>query len=96
MGRRARKRFALNADMAVTVLGVVGFLGFLVAARMESANSSPYDYMAYAWFFAFGVIKFCLPWMLSKRDATRRGRARIGAPAPIEIIDAEPRWFRSI
>ena len=89
MGRRARKQFALDAELAVTVLGVAGFLGFLVAARMDNASSSPFDYMAYAWLFAFGAIKFCLPLMLSKRAAAKRWRSRVGTQAAIQI-DAEP------
>jgi hypothetical protein len=35
-------------DSVVTLLGVVGFLGFLIAARMDHANASPFDAMAYA------------------------------------------------
>jgi hypothetical protein len=38
----------MAADLAVTVMGVGGFLGFLVAARMDDANTSPFDVMAYA------------------------------------------------
>ena len=53
MGKRARSRSAIAADLAVTVMGVGGFLGFLVAARMDDANASPFDAMAYAWFFGF-------------------------------------------
>jgi hypothetical protein len=33
MGKRSRS--AMAADLAVTVMGVGGFLGFLVAARMD-------------------------------------------------------------
>jgi hypothetical protein len=92
MGKRARSRTALTADLTVTVLGVVGFLGFLVAARMDDANSSPFDAMAYIWFFAFGGIKFCLPRFRSKREEL--GRA--GRPlAPVNAVEAEPRWYRS-
>jgi hypothetical protein len=60
------------ADFAVTVLGVVGFLGFLLAGRMDDANSSPFDVFAFVWFFTFGGIKSCLPWLLSKRAAAKR------------------------
>jgi hypothetical protein len=82
MGRRARDRMAAMADLAVTVLGVAGFLGFLLAARMDDANASPFDVFAFAWFFIFGAIKACLPWLLSKRSASRRASAdwRVGAP----------------
>jgi predicted MFS family arabinose efflux permease len=72
MGRRTRERTEAMANLAVTVLGVAGFLGFLVAARMDDANSSPFDVLAFAWFFIFGAIKACLPWLLSKRSASRR------------------------
>lgn len=76
MGRRARSRTALNADVVVTVLGVAGFLGFLWVARMDDADTSPYDVFAFAWFFAFCVIKACLPWFLSMRVAARRASFR--------------------
>jgi hypothetical protein len=76
MGRRAKSRTALNADLVVTVLGVAGFLGFLCAARMDDADASPHDVFAFAWFFAFCAIKACLPWFLSKRVAARRASFR--------------------
>jgi xanthine/uracil permease len=60
------------ADFAVTVLGVVGFLGFLLAGRMDDANVSPFDVFAFVWFFTFGGIKFCLPSLLSRRAAGKR------------------------
>jgi predicted MFS family arabinose efflux permease len=60
------------ADLAVTVLGVAGFLGFLLAGRMDDANASPFDVFAFVWFFTFGGIKCCLPWLLSKRAAAKR------------------------
>jgi hypothetical protein len=74
MGRRTRERAAAMADLAVTVLGVAGFLGFLLAARMDDANASPFDVSAFAWFFVFGAFKACLPWLLSKRTASRHAR----------------------
>lgn len=69
MGYRARLRRAAAAELTVTVLGVAGLLGFLMAGRMDDANASPFDVFAFIWFFAFAVIKFCLPWLLSKRPA---------------------------
>jgi hypothetical protein len=39
MGRRSRMRAAVGADLAVTVLGVAGLLGFLMAGRMDDANA---------------------------------------------------------
>jgi hypothetical protein len=69
MGRRTRER--AMADLAVTVLGVAGLLSFLLAARMDDANASPFDVIAFAWFFIFGAIKACLPWLMSKRSASR-------------------------
>jgi hypothetical protein len=82
MGRRARARTAATADLAVTVLGAAGFLGFLLAARMNDANASPFDAVAFTWFFTFGVIKLCLPWLLSKRAAAKRISSRwaVGSP----------------
>jgi hypothetical protein len=72
MGRRARARTAAMADLAVTVLGIAGFLGFLLTGRMDDANASPFDVFAFVWFFTFGGIKLCLPWLLSRRDAAKR------------------------
>lgn len=72
MGRKARARIAATADLAVTILGVAGFLGFLLVARMYDANTSPFDVVAFIWFFTFGGIKACLPWLLSKRAAARQ------------------------
>jgi hypothetical protein len=71
MGRRSRMRAAAGADLAVTVLGVAGLLGFLMAGRMDDASGSPFDIFAFVWFFTFGGIKLSLPWLL-KRAATRR------------------------
>jgi hypothetical protein len=94
MGKRARSRSAIAADLAVTVMGVGGFLGFLVAARMDDANASPFDGMAYAWLFGFLMLKLCLPWFRSKRIASKRRRT--ADPAPLEnVLEAEPRWYRS-
>jgi hypothetical protein len=93
MGKRARSRSAMAADLAVTVMGVGGFLGFLVTARMDDANASPFDVMGYAWFFGFRA-ELCLPWFRSKRIASKRmrsdNRASLG-----NVLDAEPRWYRS-
>jgi hypothetical protein len=65
-------RKAAMADLTVTVLGVAGFLGFLMVGRMDDANASPFDIFAFVWFFAFAVIKFCSPWLLSRRPAAHR------------------------
>jgi hypothetical protein len=73
MGRRARARTAAMADFVVTVLGVAGFIGFLLAGRMDDVNASPFDVFAFVWFFTFGGIKFFLPWLLWKRAAAKRG-----------------------
>jgi len=82
MGRRTRELTETMANLAVTVLGVAGFLGFLVAARMDDANSSPFDVFAFAWFFIFGAIKACLPWFYRSgplRDVPRAtGRSAEG------------------
>jgi hypothetical protein len=94
MGKRARSRSAMAADLAVTEMGVGGFLGFLVAARMDDANTSPFDIMAYAWFFGFLVLKLCLPWFGSKRIASKRKRSSDSASLG-NALDAEPRWYRS-
>ena len=64
-------RAASGADLAVTVSGVSGLLGFLMAGRRDDANASPFDIFTFIWFFAFGGIKLSLPWLL-KRAAARR------------------------
>jgi hypothetical protein len=94
MGKRARSRSAMAADLAVTIMGVGGFLGFLVTARMDDANASPFDVMGYAWFFGFLVLKLCLPWFRSKRIASKRKRSDNRASLG-NVLDAEPRWYRS-
>jgi hypothetical protein len=74
MGRRSEIWTASMAELAVTVLGVAGLVGFLMAGRMDDANASPFDIFAFAWFFTFGGIKLSLPWLL-KRVATRRSKS---------------------
>jgi len=78
MGRRSRVRTASMAELAVTVLGVAGLLGFLMAGRMDDANASPFDIFAFVWFFTFVGIKLSLPWLL-KRAAARRS---VSGPTP--------------
>jgi hypothetical protein len=78
MGRRSRMRAASMAELAVTVLGVAGLLGFLMAGRMDDANASPFDIFAFVWFFTFAGIKLSLPWLL-KRAAARRP---VSGPTP--------------
>jgi hypothetical protein len=75
MGRRTNLRKAETADLCVTLLGVVGFLGFLAAARMNEAGSAPFDVIALVWFATFGAIKIGLPWLLAKREGPEH-RAR--------------------
>jgi hypothetical protein len=76
MGRRARARTASIADWAVTLLGVAGVLAFLLAARMDDTNALLYDVFAFVWFFTFGGIKLCLPWLLLKRTVAQRDAKR--------------------
>jgi hypothetical protein len=76
MRRGSRQFTAPAADLAVTILGVGGLLGFLLAGRMDGgANASPFDVFAFVWFFTFGGIKLSVPW-LSKRAAARRAADR--------------------
>jgi hypothetical protein len=89
MGKRARSGTALFMDSVVTVLGVAGFLGFLAAARMDDANASPFDAMAYAWFFGFLVLKMCLPWFRSRRAPSRREQYGLD---PMNVVGSERRW----
>jgi len=71
-------RAASMAELAVTVLGVAGLLGFLMAGRMDDANASPFDIFAFIWFFTFAGIKLSLPWLV-KRAAARRS---VSEPTP--------------
>jgi hypothetical protein len=64
MGRGSRIWTASTAELVVTVLGVAGLLGFLMAGRMDDPNASPFDIFAFVWFFTFGGIKLSLPWLL--------------------------------
>jgi len=89
MGRRSRMRNAAMADLAVTVLGVAGLLGFLMAGRMDDANASPFDIFAFSWFFAFAAIKLSLPWLL-KQAAARRP-----APTAEQRFGVRPKDFVS-
>ncbi len=74
MKRKTTLRRTETADLCVTLLGVVGFLGFLAAARMNAVDSSPFDVIALVWFAAFGAIKICLPRLLAKHSGSRSGR----------------------
>ena len=82
-------RAASGADLAVTMLGVAGLLGFLMAGRMDDANASPFDIFAFVWFFTFGGIKLSLPWLL-KRAAARRS-----VPTANLRLSARPKDFAS-
>ena len=61
-------------DSAVTVVGLVGFLGLLAAARMN--ESIPYDVAALVWFAVFGAIKIGLPLLLEKQERRTNRRLR--------------------
>jgi hypothetical protein len=64
---------AETIDLAVTLLGIVGFLGFLAAARMN--DSFPFDVVVMVWFATFGAIKVGLPLLLEKREDLQQRRA---------------------
>jgi hypothetical protein len=83
-------RAASGADLAVTVLGVAGLLGFLMAGRMDDANASPYDIFAFVWFFTFGGIKLSLPWLL-KRAAARRPHTMRSETESLEGLGGQSR-----
>jgi hypothetical protein len=73
MGRRTKMHKAETIDLAVTLLGIVGFLGFLAAARMN--DSFPFDVVVMVWFATFGAIKVGLPLLLEKREDLQQRRA---------------------
>ena len=56
------------ADLTVTVLGVVGMMGYFMAGRLDDLQSSPFDVFAFVWFFTFGSIKASLPLLLPRQD----------------------------
>jgi hypothetical protein len=58
MGRRSRVHKIEAAHLAVTFLGVVGFLALLAAAR--ASDNSSFEIAAIVWFAVFGVIKVSL------------------------------------
>ena len=78
MGRRTKTRQPETIDVGVTLLGIVGFLGFLAAARMNEADGAPFDTLALVWFAVFGAIKIDLPRLLANRDRSARRRAERG------------------
>jgi hypothetical protein len=78
MGRRTKTRQPETIDVGVTLLGIVGFLGFLAAARMNEADGAPFDTLALVWFAVFGAIKIGLPRLLANRDRSARRRAERG------------------
>jgi hypothetical protein len=94
MGRRSRMRAASGADLAVTVLGVTGLLGFLMAGRMDDANASPFDIFAFVWFFTFGGIKLSLPWLLKRAAARRSVPTERHMPRQIKAPPNGIRWRR--
>jgi hypothetical protein len=89
MGRKSKMGTAFAADLAVTVLGVAGFLGFFAAGRMDDANASPFDIFAFVWFFTFGGIKLSLPWLL------KRARAKRSEPTANLRLSAKRKEFAS-
>jgi len=56
------------AGVSVDALGVVGFLSFFAASRLDDAPYSPFGVMAFVWFLGFIAIKATLPWLLSRRS----------------------------
>jgi hypothetical protein len=89
MERRSRIWTASTAELVVSVLGVAGLLGFLMAGRMDDANESPFDIFAFVWFFTFGGIKLSLPWLLD------RAAARHSVPTADLRPSARPKNFAS-
>jgi uncharacterized membrane protein YfcA len=63
-------------DFGITLIGVVGFLGLLAAARLASSDESQLGSIAFIWFFGFAGLKFALPWILSRRRKARRQKLR--------------------
>jgi hypothetical protein len=59
-----------TADLTITVLGVVGMLGYFLAGRLDDLHSSPFDVFALVWFFTFAVIKASLPLLTPDPETT--------------------------
>jgi hypothetical protein len=59
-----------TAELTITVLGVVGMLGYFLAGRLDDLHSSPFDVFALVWFLTFGVIKASLPLLIPDPQTT--------------------------
>jgi hypothetical protein len=59
--------------------------------RLDDANASPFDAVAYLWFFGF-LMLMCLPWFRSRRVSAKRERDPL---APMNVVEPERRWSRS-
>ena len=67
---------------SVTSVGVIGFVGLLVAGSFLPDEATFLRISALAWFFAFGVARIALWHILEKRRGARRQRPAHGSTKP--------------
>jgi hypothetical protein len=67
--RRARRRYARArlAAAGVQIVGVLGFLGFLLASRFAPDLEPLLQILAFLWFFAVGALWLVLPSLARRR-----------------------------
>jgi hypothetical protein len=73
--RGAESRYVLS-KVIITVAGVVGFLGLLLAGAYVSSGEEVLRISAFAWFFGFGALRVVLDVRASR--ASRRRETRFG------------------
>lgn len=66
---------------SVTSVGVIGFVGLLVAGSFMPDEAELLRISAFVWFFAFGAARIALSHILAKRGRAKRGRAKGQRPA---------------
>ena len=84
-GTSTKERAASTVDLCVTLLGVVGFLGFLAAARMSGEDSLPFDLIAVLWFVTFCAVKIGLPRLLQGAVGCNTERQSVGLTIEPEL-----------
>lgn len=57
----------------VTTVGVIGFVGLLVASSFIPDDATFLRFTAFAWFFSFGIVRIAL-WQFSAKRAGPSGK----------------------
>jgi hypothetical protein len=66
---------------SVTLLGVSGFVGLLVAGHCLPAADTLLRIAAFAWFFAVGAVRITLQYVLARRVLTSTKKREEGSAA---------------